>query len=283
MFTYVSVHQARAESATQDQITQNGQISDRFAQAITNLGSNVEDVRVGAVYALQRIMTDSPRDQPAVIEALTAYIRDHTKAADTPQPSPPTDIQAAATVLTTRDTTHDAGTILDLDNTDLANLNLPGAKLANADLSGADLSGANLRDADLTGAYLEGADLACPGLLAKSNPTNMFVCTNLSDAKLVAANFTGSNLMLDSLEDADLTSANLTFAYLYGAYFSDANLTRAAFNGATLSYANFYGANLTQTVLAGAALDHANLFDTGLCAGKVPSNPNRGYKCDPNV
>ena len=61
--------------------SEEGQITDRFSKAIEQLGAltaenkpNVE-VRLGAIYALERIAMDSPRDHRTIMEVLTAYVR----------------------------------------------------------------------------------------------------------------------------------------------------------------------------------------------------------------
>ncbi|WP_189171532.1 hypothetical protein [Pilimelia anulata] len=57
-----------------------GQLTDRFTRAVEQLGQAGAakiDVRLGAVYALERIMRDSAQDQPAVVEVLAAYVRVH--------------------------------------------------------------------------------------------------------------------------------------------------------------------------------------------------------------
>jgi hypothetical protein len=77
IFTYVSVNATNGQL----QITEPGQITDRYNAAITNLGSPSVDVRLGGIYALQRIMQDSPRDQPAIIAVLCAFVRDRAKVA----------------------------------------------------------------------------------------------------------------------------------------------------------------------------------------------------------
>ncbi len=166
------------------QIAEQGQITGRYNAAITNLGSPSVDVRLGGIYALQRIMQDSPRDQPTIVAVLCAFVRDHANAATakpthtlrTPQTSlalthPPTDIQAAVTVVAKRDPAYDGFTVaygstlalpapvVDFNHTQLAGANLAGADLTGADLTGADLTGADLTGADLTGADLTGADL----------------------------------------------------------------------------------------------------------------------------
>ncbi|MFI1657064.1 hypothetical protein ACH4ZU_19465 [Streptomyces sp. NPDC020472] len=58
-------------------VTEQGQLTSRFNDAITNLGSPSLDVRFGGIYALERIMQDSPRDRPRVVQVLSAYVRRH--------------------------------------------------------------------------------------------------------------------------------------------------------------------------------------------------------------
>jgi hypothetical protein len=126
-------------------------------------GTEKVDVRLGAVYAMERIMRDSRVDQPAVVDILAAFIRVHSpapKRATRPSASrPPVDIQAAVTALGRRDTTRDGGHLHtphlwrirpDLTNTNLTLADLAGASLPLANLVGAYLPMANLYDADLT-------------------------------------------------------------------------------------------------------------------------------------
>lgn len=133
VFTAISVQQAQDNL----NVTQQGQITDRYNDAITNLGSESEDVRLGGIYALQRIMNDSPRDRPHIVSVLVAYTRGH---ASEPGPiraetRPANDIRAALGVLRDREP--------DLDSTqfrlDLANTFLPNADLYRVTLDGADL------------------------------------------------------------------------------------------------------------------------------------------------
>jgi outer membrane PBP1 activator LpoA protein len=64
-----------SQNEQQVNINEQGQITDRFNAAITNLASSKTVVQLGGIYALQRIMDDSARDQPAVLNTLCAYIR----------------------------------------------------------------------------------------------------------------------------------------------------------------------------------------------------------------
>jgi hypothetical protein len=70
-------------------VAQEAQITNRFTQAIGQLGAmkaaepNLE-VRLGGIYALERIARDSPRDHWTIMEVLTAYVREN---APTPEPT----------------------------------------------------------------------------------------------------------------------------------------------------------------------------------------------------
>lgn len=56
-------------------LTQESQITDRYTKAIEQLGSDKPDVRLGGIYALERIAKDSPADGATIAEVLAAFIR----------------------------------------------------------------------------------------------------------------------------------------------------------------------------------------------------------------
>ena len=61
-------------------LARQGQVTDRYTKAIEQLGSDKGlDVRIGGIYALERIARDSPRDHPTIMEVLAAFIRDHSR------------------------------------------------------------------------------------------------------------------------------------------------------------------------------------------------------------
>jgi hypothetical protein len=191
-FTYVSVKSTenQVQIARQGQNTaEQGQITDRYNAAITNLGSGSIDVRLGGIYALQRLMKDSPRDQPTVIAVVCAFVRDRASLSTKPPNfRPPTDIQAALTVVGTRNTAKDGpATVVDFDHAELAIAQLSGLHLSRANFEGADLFDATLSGADLRGANLSGA--------------------NLGGANLTGANLTRTDPTAANLRGADLTGA----------------------------------------------------------------------------
>jgi hypothetical protein len=68
-------------------LSREGPVTDRYTKAIEQLGSDKLDVRIGGIYALERVARDSARDHPTVMEVLTAFIREHSRE-PRPQPGP---------------------------------------------------------------------------------------------------------------------------------------------------------------------------------------------------
>jgi hypothetical protein len=173
------------------QLAEQGQVTDRYTKAIEQLGSGKLDVRIGGIYALERVARDSARDHPTVMEVLTAFIREHSRERWPPSRHPADrgqrrsirpDVQAALTVIGRRNTRHDT----------IWRMNLTGADLTGADLFGADLTGADLTGTDLTGAYLRLADLTA-------------AC--LDHTRLTGADLTDANLRLAILAGTILDGA----------------------------------------------------------------------------
>ena len=81
IFTWQSINATTDATNRQLRVTGQGQVTDRYNAAITHLGDSSVDVRLGGIYALQRIMQDSSRDQTTVVAVLCAYVRDHANAA----------------------------------------------------------------------------------------------------------------------------------------------------------------------------------------------------------
>jgi len=59
-------------------LSRQGQVTDRYTKAIEQLGSDKVDVRIGGIYAQERVARDSARDHSTVMEVLTAFIREHS-------------------------------------------------------------------------------------------------------------------------------------------------------------------------------------------------------------
>lgn len=267
-------------------INREGQITERFTRAIEHLGqsgSDKLDVRLGGIYALERIARDSRIDRGPIVEILTAFLREHSRTARdggvvesaSEQKAVHrlgTDTQAAVTVLTRQLWANDQ--VFDLSFVNLAGANLHHANLTGADLAGADLSGANLVGANLSFANLLFADLANASLTRADLTYAQLNQASLTLAFLTGANLTGANLNRASLasaflDDADLTDADLTDADLTDAHLTGADLTRAHLRRAILTNARLTRANLTLAVLTEADLTGADLSSAFLLGAKL--------------
>jgi pentapeptide repeat protein len=232
------------------ELTEQGQVTDRYTKAIEQLGSEKLDVRIGGIYALERVARDSARDHPTVMEVLTAFIREHSRE-HWPPPDHPAgrererstrpDVQAAVTVVGRRDAKRD-----------IRQISLTDADLTRADLNGASLTRANFTDADLSSASLFGADLTRASLTRADLNGAALHAANLTDANLIGAVLIRAHLAGADLPGADLTGADLTGASLIGAVLTGANLGGADLTGADLARAVLTGAVLTGAVLTGA-------------------------------
>ncbi|WP_405467509.1 pentapeptide repeat-containing protein [Streptomyces canus] len=265
LFTWMSVGQTRTEL----RIAEQGQITNRFNAAVEHLGSPSVDVRLGGLYALQRIMRDSSRDQPAIVSILCGYVRQHALIPANGfdkineddlfwgRSRIPSDIQAVLNVLSERSPDRDGGYALDLSNTELRLASLGGpfrhAILTDTDLRGASLSGADLRDADfsksnLAQAWLDGARLT----------DAWFQETNLKGAKLFGAKLTGADFQDADLREAEVSSPDQVTDLTNASFFS-ADLRGAGLEGAKLTNAVLVDADLSGAFLAGASLRGARL------------------------
>ncbi len=193
------------ENKRQNDTAEQGQITERLNKAIENLGKSDKDgdpvieVRIGALFALERIAQDSIRDHIQIMEIFCAYIRHNSPLPnDTDETNVPNtitaikakrrknknelideDIQTAITIIGRRDKWSEGKKRLkkELDHKHEINLfecNLCGAKFSDANLNRAILIGSDMRrgwfdgtslidaslgSADLTGAWFEKAEL----------------------------------------------------------------------------------------------------------------------------
>jgi hypothetical protein len=241
-------------------LTKQGQITDRYAKAVDQLGSETLDVRLGGIYALERITHDSRSDQATIVEVLSAFVRVHSearyrwrkheadrrlagwKAGVSPRQGAGS-LQEDEERLWKEEGSHAERHVLqyDLPEDVQAAVTVLGRLLPRSDIPRrADLAKAYLKGAHLEGANLEGA--------------------NLEEAHLEEAHLEGAHLEEAHLEGAHLKGANLQRAFLAGAHLDGANLT-----GAHLDDAELGAADLPRKHLDGASLGSAK----GLTAGQL--------------
>jgi len=255
------------------EIAHEGLITQRFSKAVELLGSDKVDVRLGGIYALERIARESKKDHWPIVEILTAFVRVNSARATTVASKRiSSDIQAVLTVLGRRNKEHEfIGIRRELSES--RTLDLSGTNLHGADLYGANLSGANLSNVDLTASRMLGTNLEY-ALLNDSD---------LSDSKITGSNFRGTELNGTRFRRARLTEVKFDLKVRDGngkkpTDFSDAdikvcsfrgtNLLASTFDGAKFLGGSFVGAKLTDADFTGATFHTMNLKEVDLTAVK---------------
>jgi uncharacterized protein YjbI with pentapeptide repeats len=283
-FTWRNIRATERASRETLRISQEGQITDRFTKAINQLGETGPEklaIRLGGIYALERIARDSEKDHWPVMEVLTAYVREHAPwkeeppsqenpLADEQQPTKPpqqslkpaTDIQAILTVIGRRTWTYNnrKDQRLDLCGTDLRGARLVEARLQGAALERARLQGADFERAQLQGTDFERAQLQGANLWKAQLQGADFARAELQGARLVEAQLQGTDLGEAQLQGTNLVEAQLQGAFLVKAQLQRANLRGAQLQEALLMEAQLQGARLVEAQLEGANLWKAQLW-----------------------
>lgn len=283
----IRVFNSERQTTTQE----TGLTTDRINKAVEGLGTektikttqgdktlehsapNIE-VRIGAIYALERIAQEDLSFHIQIMEILCAYVRHNAPASPAPDDLekltlPRDDIQVAITTIGRRNgdqialeravkTPDGRGYRLDLRRTclqqvDLNNLNFSVAQLEDAKLQGADLMEAKLQRAYLIGAKLQRADLDW---------------AELQGAYLDWAELQGAHLWEAKLQGADLRGAKLQGAYLRGTIIdADTSLDPTSLKGAGLRRVDFSNIE-NPKLLADAFGDASVTLPDGYTAGQ---------------
>ncbi|MFM8800689.1 MAG: pentapeptide repeat-containing protein [Tagaea sp.] len=208
-----------------------GRAAEIMAQAFAGLGADKVQVRMGAIYSLERQARERPKDQGPIVQTLAAFVRDACPAPAAPVTAESVyraiqvDVQAALGVLGRRARGNDP----------------PGLRLS---FAGANLSGYDFADGDFTGASFKGA----------------YICAaNFAGAKLRRSDF---HLVVADQADfygADARETSFSAAYCGWARFAHADVTGAVFAGADLRNADFAHARVDAADWRDAMLDGAAL------------------------
>ncbi len=184
------------------EVQRRGQVTERFSKAIEQLGQNGNDrldVRIGAVYALEQIASESTDLHWPIMEVLTAYLRHHARAKEewaADVPMLPADYQAIMTVIGRRKVTSEPYTI---------------------NLREVDLRKVDLREVDLRKVDLRGVDLRPETLTTQTHVSSACAGANLRGVNFSHTDLRGAILTRACLVEADLTDTNLERAQLEGA------------------------------------------------------------------
>lgn len=197
-------------------VAENRHITERFASAVGQLASEAVPVRLGAVYALERIAKDSAYDQWAIMELLAttllhwvplrgvppsgpAILGALDREEQRPEGWPRPDVQAAVTAIGRR---HRRLGVAEPHRLDLRSLDLGGIVCERLNLQAADLSRSSLY-----GALVVGCDLRRACLFQSHLAGATVWSTDLSGADLRTADLCGVSLTGSVLDRCDLRQA----------------------------------------------------------------------------
>jgi hypothetical protein len=287
-------HQAEAARRQAD-IAQEGQYTALFTKAVEQLGATREvkktveaegkrelvtdtepnlEVRLGAIYALERIAIDSERDHWPIMEVLCAYVRNSQNCGQPVQrppdlkigsldfrmwresiKQPRVDIQSALTVIGQRPPERvlferHRGLTLDLSGANLQRAKLNG-RFARANLSLAHLECARFEGGDFESASFDEAHLEAARLKRKAHfERALFTNAHLEGATLLEGHFEGAVFFGARLNRAIVRKAHLKGAALLHADLEGASLENAHLEDVSFSMASLKGTRLFDTDLS---------------------------------
>jgi len=272
----------------QTAINQQTHYTDLYTKAVEMLGAdkvekrdgkersvpNIE-VRLGAIYALQRVMNQSDADYLPILKTLCAYVRENATFQERPSfsegpplPEPPEPPEARD------ETPEELAERLAAIRLHAQNLRDWGARLrAKATARGApSAQRPDIRAAlDVLCDRPEKRRLKLEGIERLEPPAADIL---IWAAKGVRLDLAGAVLQGASRADTDLRRTNLTGAQMHGANIAGARmqgavLANAYFQGAVLTEARMQGAVLSGARMQGAVLAHARMQGTILADARM--------------
>ncbi|MGX4733155.1 pentapeptide repeat-containing protein [Kitasatospora griseola] len=260
-------------------LTAKGQITDRFTAAVGQLGEDQVAVRLGGIYALERIAQESPNNQGVIMNVLTGFLRENSKAPEVPNreaaapetplastliPQPAhavsADIEAAALVLGRRNTSNDpSGFTLDLTGVDLRGARLDGVNFSNAWIMSADFSGTRLRGANFSHAKLKPGEVDPATDWTSKGSVNftgaVLEGANFSDSLLVGSIFAGAWMPRSNFQKSIFATSDFRNSVVAGSDFSNSEFTSSRLNGSRMNSSTLSGAQFTAATVKDAELD----------------------------
>lgn len=265
---------------------------------VTNRTEPNLEVRIGAIYALERIAQDSDRDHVQIMEVLCAYIRQNAPAnfdysfpedwqtAFTLQNEknnvfkqtkskiytwlerlnkPREDVQAALNVIGRRtDQKIELEGHVDCEGKwqgfkiDLQGTHLQRVNLSNLNFKNANFRGALMQGSKLKGARLEKSDFRKAQMQCADLGETTLQFADFRQTQMQLANLYSSKAQGSKFASSLLQRAFLSKADLRGSSFPEANLTRADLTGSQMQNVYSPSARLQGAFLGSAELQNAN-------------------------
>ena len=283
----------------------------RFEKGVEMLASEHQAVRLGGVYALWHLFTDSSRpNRIQLTETLCAFVR-QPPGEPTPSLGLREDVQTVMSVFKLSDK-EDETSVMELsrqiiklfergvglhEQTEIPlkvydeqdpeieyplnfrSAHLNGARIYNnnfafSSLRDASLRGATIWASDLSGAILRGADLSSPYVVEGHKQPRIMCQYNegtLDVTMVIGSRLHEANMIGAQLVGAWLRDSDLSGALLWNADLSSSTIVQTNFSNAILTGANLSGAHLERANFSGANFRGANISGTDFSGLGAPT------------
>jgi hypothetical protein len=198
---------------------------------------NIES-RLGAIYSLERLLSESEKDQRAILETLCAYVRENSPLAlpeddiqrtgwlrgdITPAPTRRSDVQAALTVIGRRpkqvqSRADGADWRLDFREANLGGYDFSKLNFDRSDFTGSFLNRAKFSEASFVNGIFDNSVLCWIDMHGACLRLSSFTRCNMKNAKIENTDFSLTKIEDSDLRDANVTSFDISGADLEGAF-----------------------------------------------------------------
>ena len=283
-----SAAQRQAETALDQAATaQQSLLNERYQKGAEMLGSKVLSVRLGGIYALERLSAEHPQQYHIqIMKLLCAFVRYPTEDEDYQNKlaernadlrtaySPREDVRAAMDFIGSRDETR-----VEIEKGQDFRLNLMGADLSHTQIGDANLSGAMLHYANLSDTNIFCVDLSHAYLTGTVMKEATLSNIDFTDARAWRVDLSGATVLqngrplfdLDSailsparLSDGTLSPTQLFNVDLSGKSIQRAHLDQVRINTSDLSDTHFLGSDLSRARILKSKLSGAEILRTDM-------------------
>jgi uncharacterized protein YjbI with pentapeptide repeats len=239
-----------------------GQITDRFSKSVTLLENKDLSIRLGGLYALERIAKDSPKDHSAIMEILCDFIREKSKE----QRESYWKEQDAKQNEIASNTNFNTGNI----NSNIGNVN--------SNISNSNLSKSNINSITNTNLKVKKKTKIVVLSYVSEYNKELFKKLNVYNEDEGLSNIAPSNEIITAItiiknrvieNDKEDFIFNLEVANLSGINLNGIVLKNANLSGVNFKNAKLYNANLADTQLNNANFEHSFSYNINFTHSKI--------------
>lgn len=241
-------------------IDKDANFTNRYTEAVRQLGDDSFAIRLGGIYALERIARDSPRDGETILKVLAAFIRRVSPSENSPfaEYSAPidrgVDVEAAGYVLAQVSKMVPESSPVDLSYTVLTDVDFSGANFPKANFVHSVINRSTFDRAKLDGANFSMADLG----LSKFDLASL-VGIDAFGANLLNTTFKESTCQKSNFRNSDMSGSNFDLCNLEDANLCGVKFLDTTFRNAKLKGADISGSNHSQADMRGSDLAEVKL------------------------